>query len=592
MKLEKLRSLMKENGIDYYVIPTDDFHASEYVGAYFETRSWLSGFTGSAGTLLVGQEFAGLWTDGRYFLQASLQLEGTGIDLMKMGVEGVPTLNQYLAVHLTEGMTLGFDGRCLSASFMEELQTSLKDTKIQVVYEKDLVGEIWEDRPALSKKPAWFLEDENCGASFTEKLAVVRDEMKKKGAEALLLTSLDDIAWLFNMRGDDIAYNPVVLSFCVIKEDEVRLFVQKGSLNGEQEMKLAEARVLLDGYLNVYDYMKTLDVKSIWINDQKTSYALMENIPENVCIIKGMTPVAYTKCVKNAKEQENMRNVHIKDGVAMTKFMYWLKQNAGKVEMTEISVAEVLKGFRKAQEGFVEESFTTIAGYGPHGAVIHYHATEETNAKIQPEGLLLVDSGGQYLEGTTDITRTFAMGTVTEEEKKDFTTVLKGNLRLGNVVFKEGCTGENLDMVARQPLWEAGMDYNHGTGHGIGFVLNVHETPARINWKGRPGYGENDPFKPGMIVSNEPGFYKEGGYGIRLENLILCQEFKATEYGRFLHFETLTVVPFDLDAVDVTLLDSKEKQLLNDYHSRVYNELSAYMTEEELAWLKNATRAI
>ena len=592
MKLEKLRGLMKENGIDYYVIPTDDFHASEYVGAYFETRSWLSGFTGSAGTLLVGQDFAGLWTDGRYFLQASLQLEGTGIDLMKMGVEGVPTLNQYLTEHLTEGMTLGFDGRCLSASFMEELKTSLKDTKIQVVYEKDLVGEIWEDRPALSKKPAWFLEDENCGASFTEKLAVVRDEMKKKGAEALLLTSLDDIAWLFNMRGDDIAYNPVVLSFCVIKENEVRLFVQKGSLNAEQEMKLAAAGVLLDGYLNVYDYMKTLDVKSIWVNDQKTSYALMENIPENVCIIKGMTPVAYTKCVKNAKEQENMRNVHIKDGVAMTKFMYWLKQNAGKVEMTEISVAEVLKGFRKAQGGFVEESFTTIAGYGPHGAVIHYHATEETNAKIQPEGLLLVDSGGQYLEGTTDITRTFAMGPVTEEEKKDFTTVLKGNLRLGNVVFKEGCTGENLDMVARQPLWEAGMDYNHGTGHGIGFVLNVHETPARINWRGRPGYGENDPFKPGMIVSNEPGFYKEGGYGIRLENLILCQEFKATEYGRFLHFETLTVVPFDLDAVDVTLLDSKEKQLLNDYHSRVYNELSAYMTEEELVWLKNATRAI
>ena len=592
MKLEKLRGLMKENGIDYYVIPTDDFHASEYVGAYFETRSWLSGFTGSAGTLLVGQEFAGLWTDGRYFLQASLQLEGTGIDLMKMGVEGVPTLNQYLTEHLTEGMTLGFDGRCLSASFMEELKTSLKDTKIQVVYEKDLVGEIWEDRPALSKKPAWFLEDENCGASFTEKLAVVRDEMKKKNAGALLLTSLDDIAWLFNMRGDDIAYNPVVLSFCMIKEDEVRLFVQKGSLNAEQEMKLAAAGVLLDGYLNVYDYMKTLDVKSIWVNDQKTSYSLMENIPENVDIIKGMTPVAYTKCVKNAKEQENMRNVHIKDGVAMTKFMYWLKQNAGKVEMTEISVAEVLKGFRKDQEGFVEESFTTIAGYGPHGAVIHYHATEETNAKIQPEGLLLVDSGGQYLEGTTDITRTFAMGPVTEEEKKDFTTVLKGNLRLGNVVFKEGCTGENLDMVARQPLWEAGMDYNHGTGHGIGFVLNVHETPARINWRGRPGYGENDPFKPGMIVSNEPGFYKEGGYGIRLENLILCQEFKATEYGRFLHFETLTVVPFDLDAVDVTLLDSKEKQLLNDYHSRVYNELSAYMTEEELEWLKNATRAI
>ena len=592
MKLEKLRSLMKENGIDYYVIPTDDFHASEYVGAYFETRSWLSGFTGSAGTLLVGQEFAGLWTDGRYFLQASQELEGTGIQLMKMGEEGVPSLTEYLTTHLTENMTLGFDGRCLSASFMEELNAALGDIKIQVVYEKDLAGEIWEDRPELSKKPAWFLEDENCGASFREKLAVVREEMKRKEAGSLLLTSLDEIAWLFNMRGDDIAYNPVVLAFCVITEKNVRLFIQRGSLNAEQEMKLVMEGVLLDGYLNVYDYMKTLDVESIWVNDQKTSYALMENIPNGVRMIKGMTPVAYTKCVKNSKEQENMRNVHIKDGVAMTKFMYWLKQNAGKIAMTEISVEEVLRDFRKAQKGFVEESFTTIAGYGPHGAIIHYHAAEETNAEIKPEGLLLVDSGGQYMEGTTDITRTFAMGSLTDEEKRDFTTVLKGNLRLGAVKFKEGCTGENLDMIARQPLWEAGLDYNHGTGHGIGFVLNVHETPARINWKGRPGYGENDPFKPGMIVSNEPGFYKEGSYGIRLENLILCQEAEVTPYGKFLNFETLTVVPFDLDAVDVTLLDNKEKQLLNDYHSRVYRELSAYMTEEELAWLKTATRAI
>ncbi len=592
MKLEKLRSLMKENGIDYYVIPTDDFHASEYVGAYFETRSWISGFTGSAGTLLVGHEFAGLWTDGRYFLQASLQLEGTGIDLMKMGVEGVPTIAEYLKEHLTENMTLGFDGRCLSASFMEELNAGLGDTKIQIIYEKDLVGEIWEDRPELSRKPAWLLEDENCGASFKEKLTLVREEMKKKDAESLLLTSLDDIAWLFNMRGDDIEFNPVVLSFCIITEKEVRLFIQKGSLNAEQEMKFVMDGVQLDGYLNVYDYMKTINAASIWVNDQKTSYALMENIPEGVRVIKGMTPVAYIKCVKNAKEQENMRNAHLKDGVAMTKFMYWLKNNASKTAMTELSVAEYLKGLRKAQEGFVEESFTTIAGYGPHGAVIHYHATESTNAEIQPEGLLLVDSGGQYLEGTTDVTRTFAMGPVTDEEKKHFTTVLKGNLRLGAVRFKEGCTGENLDMVARQPLWEAGLDYNHGTGHGIGFVLNVHEVPARINWKGRPGYGENDPFKPGMIVSNEPGFYKEGAHGVRLENLILCQEAESTEYGRFLNFETLTLVPFDLDAVDVTLLDSREKQLLNDYHGRVYNELSAYMSEEELAWLKNATRAI
>ena len=592
MKLEKLRKLMQEAGIDYYVIPTDDFHASEYVGDYFQAREYISGFTGSAGTLLVGKEFAGLWTDGRYFLQADQQLAGTGIDLMKMGVAGVPTLCEYIKGNYCEGLTIGFDGRCVSANFVEELDAVLNGAEVKIVYDRDLVEEIWENRPALSKEPAWILEDENCGASSKEKIANVRAEMKKKGAESLLLTALDDIAWLFNIRGNDIAFNPVVLSFCLITEKEVRLFIQKGSLNAEQENKFVMEGIILDEYLNVYDYVKTLAAKNIWLNDQKTSYALMENLPKEMEIIKGMTPVAYTKCVKNAKEQECIRNAHLKDGVAMTKFMYWLKNNTGKVEMSEISVAEKVKEFREAQKDFVEESFTTICGYGAHGAVIHYHATEESNAKVEAKGLLLVDSGAQYLDGTTDITRTFAMGEVTGEEKRNFTTVLRGNLRLGAVRFKEGCTGENLDMVARQPLWEAGLDYNHGTGHGIGFVLNVHETPARINWKGRPGYGENDPFKPGMIVSNEPGFYKAGAHGIRLENLILCQLAEENEYGRFLNFETLTLVPFDLDAVDVTLLDCKEKQLLNDYHSRVYNELSSYMTEEELAWLKEATRAI
>ena len=591
MKIEKLRNLMNEAGIDYYVIPTDDFHASEYVGDYFQARAYVSGFTGSAGTLLAGKDFAGLWTDGRYFLQASMELAGSGIELMKMGVEGVPSLIEYLKDHLTAGMTLGFDGRCVSAGFVEELKNALNGTEIKIVYDQDLADRMWEDRPALSKKPAWFLEEENCGAARVEKIAGVREEMKKKGAEALLLTSLDDIAWLFNMRGDDIAYNPVVLSFCVITEKEVRLFIQKGSLNAEQEKKFEMEGILLDSYLNVYDYVKTLEVSSIWLNDQKTSYALMENFPKEVKVLKGMTPVAYTKCVKNAKEQENMKAAHLKDGVAMTKLMYWLKTNVGKIAMDELSVAKRAKELRKEQEGFVEESFATICGYGPNGAIIHYSATEESNAVIKPEGLLLLDSGAQFLEGTTDITRTFAMGPVTEEEKRNFTTVLRSHLRLGAVVFKEGCTGENLDMVARQPLWEAGLDYNHGTGHGIGFLLNVHETPARINWKGRPGYGENEAFKPGMIVSNEPGFYKEGAHGIRLENLILCKEAEVTEYGRFLKFETLTLVPFDLDAVDVTLLECKEKMLLNEYHSRVYNALSPYM-KEELVWLKNATRAV
>ncbi len=592
MKLEKMRNLMKESGIDYYVIPTDDFHGSEYVGDYFQTRAWLSGFTGSAGTLLVGQEFAGLWTDGRYFLQAGQQLEGTGITLMKMGEEGVPTIIEYLREHFKANGKIGFDGRCVSADFVKELREAMAEVPFSVCYEKDLVDEIWTDRPALSKKPAWFLEEETCGFTRKEKIALMREEMNKKGAESLLLTSLDDIAWLFNMRGRDIRYNPVVLSFCVLTEKEVRLFIQKGVLNAEQEIQFVMEGILLDSYLNVYEYVKALSQKSIWLNDQKTSYALMENLPKSMKIIKGLTPVAAAKCIKNEKEQENMRHAHLKDGIAMTKFMYWLKNNVGKIAMTEISVAECARKFRAEQEGFVEESFATICGYGAHGAIIHYSATEETNAEVHAEGLLLVDSGAQYLDGTTDITRTFAVGPVSEQAKRDFTLVLKSNLRLGAAKFKEGCTGEALDMIARGPLWENGMDYNHGTGHGIGFVLNVHETPARISCRKLTGYGENDPLKEGMIISNEPGFYPEGEYGIRHENLLLCKNAEKTAYGQFMEFETLTLVPFDLDAVDVTLLDHKEQQLLNDYHEKVYTLVAPCLTDEEQMWLKNATRAV
>lgn len=592
MKLEQLRSLMNRERMDYYLIPTDDFHSSEYVGAYFKTRAWISGFTGSAGTLLIGKEFAGLWTDGRYFLQAAKQLEGTGICLMKMGEEGVPTLTEYLKEHLTEGMVLGFDGRCVSASFVADLNKALGDVKIKIAYDKDLVGEMWTDRPALSRKPAWFLEEEQCGASRKEKIAAVREEMKKKGVESLLLTSLDEIAWLLNMRGNDVAYNPVVLSFCLITEKEVRLFIQKGALNAEQEIAFVMEGILLDSYLGVYDYVKTLTMESIWVNDQKTSYSIMENLPKEIKVMKEISPVALMKCVKNEKEQENIRLAHKKDGIAMTKFMHWLKKNVGKVEMDEISVAEKSKEFRAKQEGFVEESFDAICGYGPHGAIIHYSATPETSARIKDEGFLLLDSGAQFLDGTTDITRTFALGDVSAEAKKHFTMVLRGNLNLGAARFKEGCTGENLDILARTPFWEEGIDYNHGTGHGVGYVLNVHEAPGRIMWKRRSGCQEDEVLKEGMLLSDEPGFYLEGQYGIRLENLMFCKKAEKNEYGQFMEFETVTLVPFDLDAVDVNLLSERERKLLNDYHSRVYRELADDMTEEERVWLKNATRAV
>lgn len=583
---------MNAENVDYYVVPTDDFHASEYVGKYFRTRAWLSGFTGSAGTLVVGKDFAGLWTDGRYFLQAGEQLAGSGITLMKMGEEGVPTVTEYLAEQWSEGMTVGFDGRCVSAGFAEELQEKLNGKQITIAYEKDLADAIWEDRPELSKEPAWFLSADGCGASRQEKIAAMRETMRERGAQALLLTSLDDIAWLFNMRGGDVAYNPVVLSFCVLTESEVRLFIQKGVLTEEQEKMLTEEGIVLDEYLGIYEYVKTLTEKSIWLNDLKTSYTLMENLPKDMEIIKDLTPVSYAKAVKNETEQNNMRAAHVRDGVAVTKFMYWLKKNVGKVPMTEISVAEHLRALRAAQPGFLDESFDPIAGYAAHGAIIHYSATKESNAQIHPESLLLLDTGAQYTEGTTDITRTFALGELSEQAKKHFTMVLKSNLRLGGAKFKEGCTGQNLDILAKGVFWEEGLDYNHGTGHGIGYVLNVHETPNSIRWQTRGAYGESIPFEEGMITSNEPGFYLEGQYGIRLENLILCKKAEKNEYGQFMEFETLTLVPFDLDAVDVSLLTEREKKLLNDYHSRVYTEISPYLTEEEAAWLKQATRAV
>lgn len=592
MKLEKLRSLMNAQGIDYYVVPTDDFHSSEYVGQYFRTRAWLSGFTGSAGTLVVGKEFAGLWTDGRYFLQAGEQLKGSGITLMKSGEDGVPKIEEFLAEHLEDGMTLGFDGRCLSAGFAERVHEKLNGKTIRIAYEKDLADELWTDRPALSKQPVWFLSAEGCGASRQEKIALMREKMAERRAQSLLLTSLDDIAWLFNMRGGDVAYNPVVLSFCLLTENEVRLFIQKGALNAEQEAMLTGEGIVLDDYLNVYEYVKTLTAKSIWLNDLKTSYTLMENLPEGMELIKDLTPASYAKAVKNETEQANMRAAHVKDGVAVTKFMYWLKKNIGKVPMTEISVAEYLRELRAAQPGFLDESFDPIAGYADHGAIIHYSATKESNARLMPQGFLLLDTGAQYEQGTTDITRTFALGEVSGQAKKHFTMVLRANLRLGGAKFREGCTGPNLDILSKGVFWEEGLDYNHGTGHGIGYVLNVHETPNSIRWKTLDRYGEQEPFEEGMITSNEPGFYLEGQYGIRLENLILCKKAEKNEYGQFMEFETLTLVPFDLDAVDATALDKREKKLLNDYHRRVYETISPYLTEDEQVWLAQATRAV
>jgi len=588
-QLVALRSAMAAHGVDYYMVPTDDFHGSEYVGSHFKCRSWVSGFTGSAGTLLVGKDWAGQWADGRYFIQAADQLSGSGIDLMKMGEPGVPTLTDYLDKHLQKGMTFGFDGRVVSARMAERLRAIAEKRGANIVCQDDLVGEVWTDRPALSAEPARELPAELVGKSRAEKLMDVRAALVKEGADAVVIASLMDVCWLMNLRGNDVACTPVVLSFAAVTAEEAVLFINPAVLSAEIAANLRNDGVTIRPYGEVYDYVAALPAgQKLMLNLNVVNSKLESCVPAGVEIIDKVDPTNLPKAKKNEKEVDNFRIAHIKDGVAVTKFMHWLKKNVGKVEMDELSVAEKLESLRCEQENYVGPSFGMIMGYGPHGAIVHYSATEESCAKIEPRSFLLSDTGGHYLEGSTDITRTFALGELTEDEKRFYTLVLKGNLQLGNAQWKAGCTGANLDYLAREPLWRLEMDYNHGTGHGVGYMLSVHEGPQRIHW----GIANTQPLEAGMITSNEPGFYLEGAFGVRLENLTVVKEVATNGYGRFLRFETLTMVPFDLDAIIPELLGEECRMLLNSYHAKVRKTLQPYLTDEENAWLADATRAI
>ncbi|MBR3764724.1 MAG: aminopeptidase P family protein [Clostridia bacterium] len=584
-----LRRVMAAHGVDYYMVPTDDFHGSEYVGDHFKCRSFVSGFTGSAGTLLVGADWAGQWADGRYFLQAAEQLEGSGIDLMKMGEPGVPAITEYLEKHLKPGMTFGFDGRVVSARLAERLRAIAEKNGAKVVCESDLVGEIWQERPALSARPVMELSAELVGKSRAEKLMDVRAALGKENADAVVIASLMDVCWLMNLRGDDVSCTPVVLSFAAVTAQEAVLFINPAVLSEEIRCRLQADGVTIRPYGEVYDYVAALPAGTkLMMNLNVVNSKLESCVPSGVKVIDKADPTTLPKAMKNDREVENIRVAHVKDGVAVTKFMHWLKKNAGKVGMDEISVAEKLEEFRREQENYVGPSFTPIMGYAAHGAIVHYSATPESAWKIEPRSFLLSDTGGHYLEGSTDITRTIAMGELTEEEKRFYTLVLKGNLQLGNAQWKAGCTGANLDILAREPLWRLEMDYNHGTGHGVGYLLSVHEGPQRIHW----GVSNTQPLDVGMVTSNEPGFYLEGGFGVRLENLTVVREVETNGYGRFLRFETLTMVPFDLDAVVPSLLGEECRMLLNAYHAKVRKTLAPYLTEEENAWLADATRAI
>lgn len=591
-RLEKLRARMEQEGVDLYLIPTADFHESEYVSDYFKCRKYVSGFTGSAGTVVVSRGEAGLWTDGRYFVQAGRQLEGSGITLFRMGQEGVPTVTRYIADHLAQGDTLGFDGRVVSAGLGRELSEMAKERGAAVSCRMDLVGDIWEDRPPLPDGPVWILDEKYSGRSASEKLKELRADMKAAGACTHVLTTLDDIAWLLNLRGSDILYTPVFLSYMVVTENEASLYVDKHKLDDRVSAYLAGLGVSCRGYEEIYAAVSELHGRKILLESGKVNFRLLSEIPEDNEILDRMNPTSLRKAVKNPVEAENERLAHKKDGVALTKFIHWVKTNVGKIPMDEISVDRKLLEFKRQQEGFLEQSFATIAACGSNAAMCHYRASEETKAELLPKGFLLVDCGSQFYEGTTDVTRTIALGPLTQEESDCFTLVLCSMLRLADTRFLYGCGGLSLDYVAREVFWRRGLDFNHGTGHGVGYLSCVHERPNGFRWRTLPGSPDLVPFEEGMITSDEPGLYFEGKFGIRTENLLVCVKDFRNEYGQFMKFEHLTCCPIDLDAVNTELMEPRDKELLNEYHLWVRETIGPFLDPDERQWLHEATRPV
>lgn len=590
-RISALRSLMEEKGYDVYLVPTDDSHQSEYVGEYFKARAFITGFTGSAGTAVITKTDAGLWTDGRYFIQAAAQLEGSGITLFKAGQPDVPTIEAYITDVIPEGGTLGFDGRVVAMGQGQALKAALAAKNARIDYSEDLIDRIWEDRPALSSKPAFALGVEYTGESTADKLSRIREAMKKEGADVHILAALDDICWTTNLRGNDIEYFPLLLSYAVITMDDMKLYVDETKLTAEMKESLAKDGISIHPYNAVYEDIKGLSAKDgVLVDPSRLNYALYNNIPKEAKVIEQMNPEVLMKAMKNDTELKNIVNAHIKDGTAVTRFMCWLKKNIGKTEITEISAAKKLDSFRREQEGYLWQSFEPICGSGEHGAIVHYAATPETNVPVTTNGLFLTDTGGGYMEGSTDITRTFAFGELTDRMKEDFTTVLLCNLHLARVVFPHGISGFNLDAMARTPAWERGMDYNHGTGHGVGYLMNIHEAPAGFRCAVREK--ERNILEPGMVITNEPGIYIEGSHGIRIENEMIVRKGPKTEYGQFLYFEPITYVPIDLDAVDPNMMKQEDKDQLNAYHEKVYELISPHLNDEEKEWLKEYTRAV
>lgn len=591
-RVEKLQNCLIQQGIDFYLIPSSDYHNSEYVLDFFKLREFYSGFTGSNGTLLVTQTACYLWTDGRYFVQAENELKGTDIQLMRMGEPDVPRIAEFIKLHAKENAVLGFDGQVVNAAYAKEIAKYCQSKKLHLLDTNDFAGSLWENRPAICPKKVYEHRMEYAGETVCSKLQRVKQFLKEEGQDYLFLSKLDDIMWLFNIRGNDIACNPVAMSYAYISEQDTILFLYEEALTEELKAYFCNNQIAWYAYEAVFDFLEKTAASQRGIAPlSEINYRIYQILyrEENESFIDKKNPLPLWKSVKNESEMKHMRDFFLQDSACVCRFIYWLKNQSKQI--TEMDAAAYLGALREKIDGYMGLSFETISAYGPNAAMMHYEADEVSNATMEEKGFLLVDSGGQYMGATTDVTRTIVMGELSERESYYFTLVAMGMLRLQNAVFPEGCTGRNLDILARQPLWEQGVDYKCGTGHGVGYFLNVHEGPQSIRWK----YVADAPetvLVNGMTVTDEPGVYFAGEFGIRTENTLLVKEKMKTQDGTFLAFEPLTFVPIDLDAIQVELMQEKDLQLLNDYHQQVYDKISPYLNASETAWLKQVTRPV
>lgn len=588
-RIAALREVMKEKKIDAYIIPSSDPHLSEYPADRWKSRGWISGFDGSAGTVVVTADKAGLWTDSRYFLQAGLQLEGSGIELYKMALPETPTIPEFLLHELQSGQTAGADGLTYSVAEAGKLKKALERKEIKLETSYDLIDLIWKDRPAVPGNPLFEMPVELSGKAVHEKLDEINNQLRKEGADCGILAALDEVAWTFNIRGTDVTYNPVVISYAFISEDESVLFIDPKKITTDAAENLKKEGVVLADYMMIQKYLSRLPENSrVFLDPAKTNISLYDALPKGCTIIEGITPANHLKSIKNETEIQGFRNATVKDGIALTRFYIWLeKKLAAGEKVTELDASARLTALRAEQPQYIMNSFESITGYAGHGAIVHYAPTPETDVELKPESLLLMDSGAQYLDGTTDITRTVALGEPTEQMKKDFTRTLKGMIGIAKCKFPAGVRGSQLDILARKALWDAGINYLHGTCHGIGHCLNVHEGPQSIRMEENPV-----PLKPGMVMSDEPAMYRTGEYGIRTENMILIREDSETEYGKFYGVDTLTLCYIDTKLIMVPMLSVREHTWINKYHQMVYDLLSPHLNEEEKAWLKEKTAEI